>query len=192
MRFFAVETPDGLPDNLPVIGVQSMSAILRAFLTFFHLSSVFVRLSVPRMQRKFGFVLKTYPVGCTFCSKSIFHLLVPPRGYFFAIVCHTESFSSRDPSSEWSYTAATPHLRRLWTPGALETRTMRCLQRSFLHFYLPDPPNVYTLFQGHTIFLLYAGRITWFTYIFMNYFRQSVEDIFIFLHFFSSVSTHWA
>jgi len=66
----------------------------------------FSRLSVPRMQRRVGFVLKPGFVGYFLGVNSIFHLFVTPRGYIFAICRHTESFLSAYPSNRWSYTAA--------------------------------------------------------------------------------------
>jgi len=107
MRSFAVKTPYYLPENLvclPVIEIRFMSEVLaRLHFGLFHrewwrLS----RLCVPRMQRV-GFVMKPCLVGYVLCSNSIFHLLVRPRGYFFAIIRHTESFPSAYPSSRWSY-----------------------------------------------------------------------------------------
>ena len=61
------------------------------------------RLSVRQMQRRVGFVLKPYLVGYFFCSNRVFYILVSPRGYFLAIVRHTESFPPAYPSSRWSY-----------------------------------------------------------------------------------------
>jgi len=61
-----------------------------------------IRISVPRIQRIFGFVLRSGLAGYLLCSNSILHLLVPPPGYFFSSIHHTESFPSTYPSSRWS------------------------------------------------------------------------------------------
>jgi len=60
-------------------------------------------LRVPRLQRWFGFVLRTVLVDYFLCSKSTFHLFVPPRSSFFASIRHTDSFLSKQPGSKWSY-----------------------------------------------------------------------------------------
>ena len=54
------------------------------------------------MQR-FSFVPKPCFVGYFFCSSRIFHFTVPPRGYFFVIIRHTESFLTACESSRWSH-----------------------------------------------------------------------------------------
>jgi len=56
-------------------------------------------LSVPRMQWMLGFVLKSCLAKLFLCSNSTFHLLVPQRGNFLAIIRHAESFPSSYPSS---------------------------------------------------------------------------------------------
>ena len=55
------------------------------------------------MERRVGFVLKPYLVGYFLCSNRVFYILVPPKGYFFAVIRHNESFPSAYPSSSWSY-----------------------------------------------------------------------------------------
>jgi len=60
-------------------------------------------LSAPQIQRKFNFVLNPCFLGYLLCSDSVLRLLVPPRDYFFAIICHTESFLSAHLISWWSY-----------------------------------------------------------------------------------------
>jgi len=107
MRSFTAKTPHNLPERvvcLPVIGIRFMSEVLaRLHFGFFHRERRGLsRLCVPRKQRV-GFVMKPCLVGYVLCSNRIFHLLVRPRGYFFAIIRHTESFPSAYPSSRWNY-----------------------------------------------------------------------------------------
>jgi len=77
----------------------------------------------------------------------MFHLFVPPSGYFTAIFCSTESFTSTYPITDET-TDATPSPRLPGIPGSLGTRTIRCVQRSFFHHFPPWPPILF-------------GRISW-------------------------------
>lgn len=63
--------------------------------------------------------------------------MVPPRGYLFAICCHTDSFLSES-IMKWRLLWAATLLRPLCILGALETRMIRCLHESFSP---PCPPN---------------------------------------------------
>jgi len=87
IRFFAAKTLDGLHENvvvLPAVGIKFMCEIRQRlhFRRFQREGSGLSRHSVPRMQRRFGYFLKPCLVGYFLYSNSIFHLLVPPRGYF--------------------------------------------------------------------------------------------------------------
>jgi len=104
---FAAKTPDGLLEQfvgLPVIGKQFVSEILpRLHFRLFHREVCELpRLNVPRMQRR-GFVPKPCLAGYFRCLNNIFSLFVPTKGYFFAIIRHTDSFPSAHASSRWSY-----------------------------------------------------------------------------------------
>ena len=88
------QTHDGLPEHvvcLPVIGIHFMSEFLaRLHFRLFHRAFCgFSRLSLPRMQRRVGFVMKPCLVGYFPCSNTIVHLLLPPRGYFLPLFATT-------------------------------------------------------------------------------------------------------
>jgi len=94
MSSSAAETPDGLTEHfvgLPVIRIPVVPEIL-PILHF----GLFLIISAPQMQR-FGFIWKRE--SYVICVNSTFHILVPTRGYFFAIIRHTESYLSAYPSS---------------------------------------------------------------------------------------------
>ena len=63
--------------------------------SFDHCGWELSRLSIPRMQRMFGFVLTPFLVGFFLCSKSIFHRLAPPRGHFLPLFTTTIRFRLR-------------------------------------------------------------------------------------------------
>ena len=149
MRSFAAETPVGLSEDfvdLPIIGIQFIPEIIpRVHFGLFHLEGCgFSHRSVPQMQRIFGFVMKPCLVVYFLCLNSLFHFLVPPRGYFIAIIRHTESFPFTYPSWRWScswFEQLRLHLcvRCAFRDFSGQEQYAACLQRSFLHLYPPGP-----------------------------------------------------
>ena len=101
-------------------------------------------LSVPRMQRRFGFVLRLCLAGYFLCLNNVFHVLVPPRGYppLFATPGH---FRPRTRAGDEAAAATRPPL---YIPEVLGTRKTRCSQRSFLNLRRPGFPALF-------------GRISW-------------------------------
>jgi len=90
MRSFTAETPDGLLGHfapLTEIGTVFMSEIVpRLHLGLYHLEGCGLLhpsvSQVSEMLRRFGFVPRSNLVCDFICVNSIFHLLVPQRGYF--------------------------------------------------------------------------------------------------------------
>jgi len=84
--------------------------------------------SVPRMQRRLGFVVKPCLLGYFLCSTSAFHLWVPPRGYFFCHCSANRVISVRIPEGQMQLllTAAAMPRRPFCFPGVLGTRRVGC------------------------------------------------------------------
>ena len=83
--------------DLPVLGLYFVHDVLPTLSCgiFDHCGWELSRLSMPRMQRTFGFVLTPFLVGFFLCSKSIFHRLAPPRGHFLPLFTTTIRFRLR-------------------------------------------------------------------------------------------------
>jgi len=132
-----------MPENLP-----------RLHFGLFHREGCGLsRLSVQRMQRRVGSALNTCLVDCFRCLNSNHHFLIPPKSCFFPLFATPSRFCPHTrPAHE--ATAALERLPlRLSVRCAfrelfeVRTRTIRCLQRTFLHLCPPGPP---TSFGGIT------------------------------------------
>jgi len=103
--------------------------------------------SVPRIQRRFGFVLKPGLVGYFAWSRdiwkflyfpglnSIFHLLVQPRGYFLPLFGTPSRFRPHTWTTDEAAATTLP-LRPLCIPEAITTRTIYYLRRSFRQVFM--------------------------------------------------------
>jgi len=105
---------------------------------------VFSCLSVTCMQRRLNFVLK--PDNCKLFSLPGYQLSLPGsiKGLFFChLLSHRVVFvhiPEQLMKLQVLWTATAALLRSLCILGALETRTICCLQRSVLHLCPPGPP----------------------------------------------------
>ena len=94
---------------------------------FFTVRAVDFRASAHRENKDESEFFWCHVLQATFCLNSIFHLMVPARGYFFPLFATPSHFRSLP------WTVGTPPPRPLCITETLAARTIHCLQRYFLY-----------------------------------------------------------
>ena len=175
MRSFTAETPDGLLGHfvpLTEIGTVFMSEIVpRLHFGFYYREGCgFLRPSVSQVSeilRRFGFVLRSNLVYDFISVNSIFHLLVPQRGYFSLHCSPLFILSCLRPTSRaaveetaalnsgYSFYASAVHTRSRKMDKTLSVKVfLMSFSTRDSHFYRWDilVPWYFTFFMPHQFF----------------------------------------